>query len=97
MEVLTQGLELLGPTIVALLTVPALGGIKKIATFVDGWPSWAQQLSAVLIAAGLTQLGGLTNTVLPESLQLFTGENVEALLSAAMAFGIHAGKKAKSA
>lgn len=97
MEILTQGLELLGPTLVALLTVPALGAIKRAVAFVDGWPAWAQQLSAVLIAAGLTQLGGLTSTVLPESLQLFTGENIEALLSAAMAFGIHAGKKAKSA
>ncbi len=97
MEILTQGLELLGPTVVALLTVPALGGIKRIVTFIDGWPAWAQQISAVLIAAGLAQLGALTNLVIPESFQLFTGETVEALLAAAMAFGVHAGKKTRDA
>ena len=97
MEMLTQGLELLGPTLVALLTVPALAGLKYVVTFIDGWPAWAQQISAVLIAAGLAKLGALTNLVLPESLHLFTGETVEGLLAAAMAFGVHAGKKAKIA
>lgn len=90
-------LELVGPTLVALLTVPVLAGVKYVVTAIDGWPAPIQQMLAVLVAAGLAQLGALTNLVLPETLQLFTGETVEALLAAAMAFGVHAGKKAREA
>lgn len=88
-------LELLGPTIVGILTVPVMNGIKRLVSFVDGWPAALQQITAVLIAVGLTELGQLLSVALPGDLALFTGADVEALLSAAMAFGIHAGKKAR--
>ena len=86
-------LELLGPTLVGLATVPAMSVVKYIVHAIDRLPAAAQQILAVLIAYGLAQLGTLTNLVLPETLHLFSGETVDALLSAAMAFGIHAGKK----
>lgn len=89
-------LELLGPTIVALLTVPVMSGLKFSVNVLDNLPAAAQQIVAVLIAYGLAKLGALTSLVLPDTLHLFTGETVDALLSAAMAFGIHAGKKASS-
>lgn len=95
MDILT--LEMLGPVLVALATVPLLGGIKRFFSFVDDWSPYAQRAVAVIIATLLTMLGSWLSVDLPESLQLFTGETVEALVAAAMAMAIHAGNKAKQA
>lgn len=96
MDILAQLLTLLGPTLVAIFTVPLMSGIKWVVTFVDKWPPWAQQITTVLIAFGLSQLGALTNLALPTDLHLFADANVSALISSGMAFAIHAGKKAKT-
>jgi len=95
MEMLTELLAYIGPTVVAILTVPLMRGIKYVVTVVDKLPAWVQQLVTVVLAFGLTQLGALTNMVLPESLHLFTDADVAGLISAGMAFAIHAGQKAK--
>ncbi len=97
METLNELSLVLAPTIVAMLTVPVMRGIKFLITAVDGFPAWAQQIMTVLIAFGLSKLAALTGTVLPESLELFSGNDAEALVSAALAMAMHAGKKAKVA
>jgi len=94
LTLLSSLLELLGPLLVGLLTVPIMGLVKQAVGFLDSMPAAVQQIVAVLIAFGLTQLGGLANTILPEGLALFTGADIEALLSAGIAFAVHAGKKA---
>lgn len=95
METLLQLLEMLGPTLVAILTVPLMGVFKRLVTFLDTLPAWAQQMITVVIAFGLTQLGAMTNMVLPEAFHLFGDADVAGLISAGMAFAIHAGQKAK--
>ena len=95
MGVFSTILTILGPTLVGILSVP-LWDVIKLATNLKGkLPAWAQQLTVPLLAYGLTWVGALTNVILPESLELFTAEHTSALLSAAMAFGIKAGKQAK--
>ena len=95
MESLTQLLEMLGPTVVAILTVPIMSGLKYLVTFVDNLPAWAQQISTVFIAFGLSKVGALTSLVLPETLHVFGDSDVAALISAGMAFAIHAGQKTR--
>ncbi len=87
-------LELYGDIIIAALTVPVYGAIKRWSAFVKGWrPLW-QQTAAVTTAAVLAQLAALLNSPLPETLQLFTGEVTQTAIAAGMALAIHAGKKA---
>ena len=89
--------QLIGPVVVGLLTVPVLGGIKKLASFIDRLPAAVQQILAVLIASGLTWVGTTMSMVLPEGFALFTGHEVEGLLAGVLALAIHAGQKAKAA
>ncbi len=96
MSILTQALELLGPTLVGIITVPLMSGVKYVAHFIDRWPAWGQQLGTVGIAFGLSQLGVLTNTILPDAFHLFTDADMSALISSGMAFAIHAGKKQRA-
>ena len=91
-----QLMELLGPTLVAILTVPVMTLVKKGWTWVGKWPPWAQQITVVLVAALFTELGTFLNMALPSDVMLFTEETWGALLSAAMAMGIHAGQRAKA-
>jgi len=88
--------DLLGPVLVAMLTVPIMGYLKRAAGWIDGLAAGFQQILVVLIAAGLTWLGVMLNVALPTDLSLFAEADVSALLSAAMAYGIHAGKKARA-
>lgn len=97
MDILLGLAETLAPLIIGMLTVPVMNTLKKAVVFVDNLSAPVQQIVVVLIAWGLTHLTSLTNVVLPESLHLVTGDHIEALLSAAIAFGIHAGKRAKEA
>ena len=97
MDIIWQLVQLIGPAVVAWLTVPLLGQLKKAVVAIDKLPSVAQQLIAILMAYGLTLLGGFLSVALPTELALFGEADVSALLSAAMAFAIHAGKKAKEA
>lgn len=96
LEILMGGAALLGPTIVALLTVPIMGKLKKAVRWIDNLAAGFKQILVVLIAAGLTWLGATINVALPVDLSLFTEADISALLSAAMALGIHAGQKARS-
>ena len=63
--------QLIGPVVVGLLTVPVLGGIKKLASLIDRLPAAVQQILAVLIASGLTWVGTTMSMVLPEGCALF--------------------------
>lgn len=94
-DLLLQAAELLGPLVAGLLTVPVLGALKRVAGFIDRTPAAVQQLLGVVVAYVLTQLGTALDVVLPGELSLFTGESTEVLLAAAIAFGVHAGKKAR--
>lgn len=85
----------LGPALAGLLTVPILQGIKSVSGFVDRSHAVVKQVAAVVIAFGLTQLGALLGVVLPAELALFDGSSTEALVAAAIAFGVHAGQKAR--
>lgn len=96
LDLVFQALELLGPTLVGILTVPVFGAIKKGAAFVDNLPAWVQQIAVVVVAGALSAVGTQLDVLLPGSLSLFAESDVSALLSAAMAYGIHAGKKASA-
>lgn len=86
--------EYVGPVVAAAATVPIVNGIKSLVSFIDRAPALVKQIVAVVVAYGLTELGALLNLALPTDLALFTGEDVEGLLSAGIAMAIHAGKKA---
>lgn len=92
-DILLELLAFAGPTIAAVLTVPILNGIKRLVSLIDDAPAVVKQLLAVVIAFGLTKLGGAINVALPTELSLFTGEDVEGLVSAGIAMAIHAGQK----
>lgn len=96
MDFLITALGFLGPAIIGSLTVPVFGGIKKIAKVLDRLPSPFQQMGALGVAGGLTWLSGTLNVLLPTELVMFSPDSVSALLAAAMAFGMHAGMKAKA-
>lgn len=101
-DILTQllgiffdGLEYVGPTLVAILTVLLFGGLKAYLRWVDTLPPWVQQLLVVATAGILTHIGAALALVLPTDLALFGEPELSTLLSAAMAYGIHAGKRAR--
>ncbi len=89
--------QYLGPLLAAWLTVPVLGWIKGWLSLLDRAPAPVQQVAALLTAFGLAKLGAWIDVFLPGELQLFTGESLEALVTAGLAFAFHAGKKAKDA
>jgi len=95
MDTLLQLLAYVGPTVAGLLTVPILDLLKRLVTLIDNAPAAVKQILAVVIAFGLTKLGELLQVAIPGDLALFTGSDVEGLLSAAIAFGVHAGQKAR--
>lgn len=90
---LLELMTLLGPAIAGLLTVPILNAIKRLSTWVDNTPAVVKQMLAIVIAFVLTKGGELINTALPTDLALFTGESLEALIAAGIAYGVHAGRK----
>lgn len=90
-----DSVEMLGPVLVAMLTVPIQAGVKRLASVMDKLPAWVQQLLTLVIAWVLTQAGSTVNPVLPEPVQLFSASDTSALISAGMAWAIHAGKKAR--
>lgn len=96
LKILTDFLQVLGPTLVGILTVPLFGLIKKLITALDGLPAWTQQILAVVIAGGLTALGSALQVTLPTDLHLFASPDVSALISGAIALAVHAGSKAKT-
>lgn len=91
---LFDGVEFVGPAVVGIITVPLFSLVKRYLSWVDKAPAWTKQILVVVTAGVLTYLGSLLNVVLPTDVALFGEPEVSALLSAAMAYGIHAGKKA---
>lgn len=101
MDALLELAGLLGPLIAGLLTVPIVNAIKSLVVALDRTPAAVKQVLAVVIAWGLTKLGTIADpllgVVMPDELSLFTGETTEALIAAAIAFGVHAGQRARQA
>ena len=95
MDVTFEMLEALGPTIVAVLTVPTMKGVKYVVHYVDTMPAWSQQIITVLLAFWMTKLGVWLNVAMPGDVMLFGEQEVSAVLSAGMAMAMHAGQKAK--
>ena len=96
MDIALKFLELLGPTLVGILTVPLFAQLKKLVAVIDKMAPWIQQILVIILAAALSYLGALTNTVLPESLSLFVEADIAALLSGVLAIAVHAGDKART-
>ena len=92
---LVSVLEIIAHPLVAILTVVLMGGIKNLLAWVDSLSPSVQQIIVVLLAYGLTHLGAWLTLALPTELALFTEADVSSLLNAAMAYGIHAGKRAR--
>lgn len=86
--------EYAGPFVAAALTVPVLQWIKSLLSVLDRAPAFVKQASAVIIGYSLTELGAFLNVHVPTSLELFTGSDVEGLLSGGIAMAIYAGRKA---
>lgn len=91
METLLEIAQTLAPIVVAILTVPTLNVVKRLA-FPDA-PAWIKQIAAGLVAFGLTKLGAFLNVSLPTDVTVFTEGDVAAALAAGIAMAIHAGRK----
>jgi len=78
-----------GPTIIGILTVPAMRGLKLAIPAVDGLVPWAQQIAVVVIAVILTQLGAFLNVQLPTELSLLTANDLEAVMAGGIALAVH--------
>lgn len=96
METLFELTAYLGPTLAAILTVPAYEWLQHLIGLLDRAPAPVKQIGAVVVAFGITKMGEAINTSLPTDILLFTGEDLEALLSGGIAMAIHAGRKAKN-
>ena len=92
---LFDGFEFVGPTLVAILTVPLFSLVKKYQAWVDALPAWVKQVIVVAVAGLLTWIGTFLNVILPTDLAIFGSPEISTLLSAAMAYGIHAGRNTK--
>lgn len=95
MDFLNMALSLLGPMLIGQATVPLYGGIKKLSAKVKALPGPFHQFGALATASALTWVSGTLNVALPTDLALFDLNSTSALLAGAMAYGMHAGKKAK--
>jgi len=89
--------EIIAHPLVAILTVVVMSGIKNLAEWVGNLTPSLQQIIVVLLAYAFTQLGAWLTLPLPTELALFSEADVSGLLNAAMAYGIHAGKRAREA
>jgi DMSO reductase anchor subunit len=93
MDIVLSVAELLVPLVIALVTVPVVNVLKRLHTRIEESHAAVKQVAAVLVAAGLTWVAGVLQTPLPEALHLIEAGHVEAVLSAALAMAIHAGRK----
>lgn len=91
-----EALQLVGPLLAGILTEPLLALIFRLAGVLKRLPNWGKQLAGLAVAYGLTVAGQWLNVALPTELALFTGNDVEALISAVIAYGIADRKRAKA-
>ena len=97
MEALYRTLELLAVPAVGVLTVYLMAGVKRLVGWVDRLPVLVQQLVVLVIAAAVTWLGVFFGVEgLPTDLTLWTDPNASALLSALVAFALHAAQKRRT-
>lgn len=86
-------MSLLGPVVVAMLTVPVMNLLKLVSGWIDNAPSWMKQSLVMGIATGLTLLGRWLNVEFPTELVLFDEGMTQALLSGLLASWVHDGAK----
>ena len=83
------------PIVIGMVTPSIMGGVKKVARFVDKQPAPLQQMGVAGIAWGMTALSTTLGTFLPSDLSLVTDNEMSAALSAGIAFALHAAKKGR--
>ena len=88
--------QVLGPAVIALVTVPAFERIKKWS-WISRLPTTGKQLSVLVLALLMTRIAAPVDAYLPEAAAMFGDPDTAALLAAAMAYAIHAGKRASEA
>lgn len=94
---LLQIAEYIGPLIVAALTVPVFGYLKKAVKILDNLPSPIQKGCVVIVSGVLAWIGQALAVHLPGDLSLFQTADVSALLGGAWAWAIHKWIKDKAA
>lgn len=95
MDILAQVLDIAQEPLVGILTVYVMMGLKWLLRKVDELPAAVQQLMVPFVAYGITWLGTLLNLALPTDLGQWTASTTSAVISAGIAYGVHAGKKIK--
>ena len=70
-----------------------MSGLKKLITFLDRWPPWAQQLVVAGVAVLITLVGSATDVYLPEDISLWANVEISAVISTAIAYALHAARK----
>lgn len=88
---IASGLEFIGPLLVAALTVPLMGYLRRFIVALDGAGPRVKQAVVIVMAGVLTWLGQALNVALPVDLLVFASDSahLSAALSAFLAFGIH--------
>lgn len=86
-----DGLEFVGPLLVAAVTVPLMGYLKRFVVKLDSAGPRVKQGMVVVIAGLLTLMGQWLNVALSVDLLIFASDSahLSAALSALLAFGIH--------
>lgn len=86
------------PVLVAGLTQYVVELLQKAVTLLDRLPALAKQVLVVAVAFGLTKAAAFLGVTLTTTdLQLLGSQDIQALLSAALAFLFHSQFKAKAA
>lgn len=85
-----------GPALAGILTVPVLQGLKAAWGRLDHAPAIVKQTIGVVVAFFMVKLGAFLSVSLPGDVALFTGDDIEAAIAAAIAFAVHAGRKAST-
>lgn len=81
--------------LVGILTMYVMMLLKSVQKWVANLRAVWQQIIVALFAYGITQLGFFLNLILPENISAWDTSAVSASISAAIAYGVHAGKRLK--
>ncbi len=84
---------MLVPVIVAIVSVPLFGYVKKVVVFIDALHPNIQRLLVVVQVWALALLSQLAGVALPDNLAGFELSTVESVVAAALAFLLHAVRK----
>ena len=94
---LNQGLKLFMPLITGFLVPPAMRGLKALSDRLATFPPEIQRVVVVFLAGVGTGLTTFLSVQVTGDITVWDGTAVSTVLSAAIAFAIHAAQKAKEA